>query len=62
VTKEISLDLNKVGEGNDPFGKHRAGFYTELTIHRSDYGMDKLMNAVGDEVQLYLAFEGLPGS
>jgi len=59
VTKEIALDLKKVGEGRDPFGVDRAGFYTELAIKRSDYGMDKLMNAVGDEVQLYLAFEGI---
>lgn len=59
VTKEITLDLQKVGEGVDPFGLYRAGCYAELTIKRSDYGMDQMMQAVGDEVHLYLAFEGL---
>jgi len=58
TTKTITVDLVKLGEGKDPWGNERIGFETEFSIKRSDYGMDKMLNAVGDEVELQLSFEG----
>ena len=59
VTKAVTLHLQKLGEGDDPWGNYRAGFATELTIKRSDYGMTNMPEAVGDEVKLMISFEGL---
>ena len=59
ATKSITLHLQKMGEGDDPWGNYRAGFATELTIKRSDYGMTNMPEAVGDEVKLMISFEGL---
>lgn len=58
-TKPITLHLQKLGEGDDPWGNYRAGFAAELTIKRSDYGMTNMPEAVGDEVKLMISFEGL---
>lgn len=59
VTQPITMNLEKMGEGKDPWGNYRAGFGTELTIKRSDYGMANMPEAVGDEVKLLISFEGL---
>lgn len=59
VTKPITLYAQKLGEGDDPWGNYRAGFATELTLKRSDYGMTNMPEAVGDEVKLMISFEGL---
>jgi polyisoprenoid-binding protein YceI len=59
VTKSITFPLKGGKEAEFPKGAHRIGFTTELTLKRSDYGMDKLLNAVGDEVIIAISFEGV---
>ncbi len=59
VTNPITVQLNKVGEIDDPWGNHRAGFETTFKINRSDYGMSNMLEAVGDEVTLTVSFEAL---
>ncbi len=59
VAKTITIDLEKLGEGKDPWGNYRIGFATMLKIKRSDYGMTNMMEAVGDEVKLMISFEGI---
>lgn len=50
---DIAFRLNKLA--NDPYTFRRtAGFSATATLKRSDYGMDKVLSAVGDEVQLRL--------
>ncbi|MEX1015404.1 MAG: YceI family protein [Phycisphaeraceae bacterium] len=58
-TREIVIDLVKTGEGSGNGGEHRTGFHTTFTLNRSDYGMDQLLNAVGDEVTLMIGIEGV---
>jgi polyisoprenoid-binding protein YceI len=58
VTKTITADFTKTGEADDPYGGHRAGWYSEFTIERSDYGMTFMSPGVGDEVKLIVAVEG----
>ncbi len=59
VTRSITVNLKKMGEADDPWGNHRAGYATKFTIKRSDYGMDKMLELVGDEVTLMVSFEGI---
>ncbi len=59
VTKEITIPIVKVGEGNSPFGDYRAGFLTQFAIKRSEYEMKNLLNVVGDDVSITFSFEGI---
>jgi polyisoprenoid-binding protein YceI len=58
-TKPITVTLHKLGEGPDGMGKERIGFDAKFTIQRSDFGMNKMLNAIGDEVTLHVSFEGI---
>lgn len=50
---DIPFTLNKLA--NDPYAFRRtAGFSASTTFRRSDYGMDKVLSAVGDDVTLRL--------
>jgi polyisoprenoid-binding protein YceI len=57
-TKPVTFTLKGGKEAEFPKGTMRTGFTTELTLKRSDYGMDKMLNAVGDEVKIAISFEG----
>ncbi len=60
VTKEITLTFVKLGEGAGPQGgDFRTGFLCDTHLLRSDYGMDKHLPGVGDEVAITISFEGV---
>jgi polyisoprenoid-binding protein YceI len=59
VTKSITVRVNQVGEGADPWGGHRSGYDAQFTIQRSDFGVDFMMKGVGDDVKIVLAIEGI---
>lgn len=58
-TKQVTLPMQLVGVGKGPFGKQRAGFFTKFKIKRSEFGMTKMMQAVGDTVAITFSFEGI---
>ena len=58
-TKSITVDATKLGEAKDPQGKTRIGFETKFTIKRSDYGMNFMAGAVGDDIEITVALEGV---
>ena len=33
------------------------GFWTDLTVKRSEFGMDKMLEGIGDEVPVSIGFE-----
>ena len=39
VTKEVVLDVEFEGQGQDAYGKQRAGFTAQTAINRLDYGI-----------------------
>ena len=41
VSKTITIDAVKVGEGKDPWGGYRAGFSGTTSINMEDYGFKK---------------------
>ena len=54
------LDVTRNRVGRHSFSlKYVAGFSATATIRRADFGMTRLLPAVGDEVQLRLEVEGL---
>jgi polyisoprenoid-binding protein YceI len=61
VTKSVTATVDFVGTADGTKMKmgFRAGYEAHLTIKRSDFGMDKLVGPVGDEVQLTVSLEGV---
>jgi polyisoprenoid-binding protein YceI len=59
VTKPITFTLKGGRMAEFPKGVQRTGYSTELSIKRSEFGMDKLTDAIGDTVYLAISFEGV---
>jgi polyisoprenoid-binding protein YceI len=59
VTKPITVEVQRTGAGPDPWGAYRSGFETVFTIKRSDFGMDAMLDSLGDEVRLIVSIEGI---
>ena len=59
VSKPMTVDFKKGGEGKGVFGEMRGGGETRFTIKRSDFGMNFQQGAVGDEVTIVLSLEGI---
>jgi polyisoprenoid-binding protein YceI len=58
VTRPIAFNLMGGRITEFPKGVMRTGFTTELSIKRSEFGMDKFLESVGDEVIIAVSFEG----
>jgi polyisoprenoid-binding protein YceI len=58
VTKSITVPLEFVGAADTKMGS-RAGYEAHFSVKRSDYGMDKMVGMVGDDVYLTVSFEGV---
>ncbi|ETI61497.1 YceI family protein [Marinomonas profundimaris] len=59
VTKAVSFDVKKVGEGKDPWGGYRAGFEAKTTIQRSDFGVTYFIPGVTDTTEIEVNVEGI---
>ena len=59
VTKSITLPVELTGKGQFPPGTQRAGVEATFSIKRSDFDMKNMLGAVGDEVRLTVALEGV---
>ncbi len=60
VTKPMTIPVEKIGEGEDPWGGYRVGFLgvTKFTI--ADYGIDvSRLGPDSEEVYLTLSIEGV---
>jgi len=66
VTRPIVLDVEFLGEGNDPWGNTRAGFHATTKLNRKDFGLtwNEVLETggmlVGDEIEIELSIEALP--
>ena len=56
--KAITFTLKGGREAEFPKGTRRTGFSTELTLKRSDFGMNKFTQAISDEIHVSISFEG----
>jgi polyisoprenoid-binding protein YceI len=65
VTKPVTLDVEVLGVGPDPWGNTRIGFEATATINRKDFGIswNRALDAggfiLGEEVEISLAIEGV---
>jgi polyisoprenoid-binding protein YceI len=59
MTKPVTFVLRGGKEAEFPKGTQRIGFFTEFSLKRSDYGMDKMPTAIGDVVKITVSFEAV---
>ncbi len=59
VSKSITMTLMGGKTAQFPPGTQRTGFTTQLSLKRTDYGMDRLVGPAGDEVRIDISFEGV---
>ena len=59
VTKPITIEVQKIGEGPDPWGGYRAGFLGTTQLTRKDFGMDYDLGPPGENMELELGIEGI---
>lgn len=59
VTRSISFPVEKIGEGNDPWGGYRVGFSGTTTLKLTDYGIDYNLGSASTHVDLELHIEGI---
>jgi polyisoprenoid-binding protein YceI len=55
VSKTISIDVSKIGEGDDPWGGYRSGFEGNVILDAGDYGLPAWIG----NVEVYLVVEGV---
>lgn len=59
ITKPVSFDVKKIGEGKDPWGGYRAGFEAKTVIQRSDFGVSYFIPGVTDKTEIEVYVEGI---
>ncbi len=59
VTKSVSIDAHKIGEGKDPWGGYRAGFSGTTKFALKDFNIDYDLGPAATDVELTLHVEGV---
>lgn len=59
VTKSITINAEKIGEGDDPWGGYRAGFSGTTKIGLKDFGIPERLGPSSTHVELELHIEGI---
>ena len=59
VSKPITLTVDRVGEGDDPWGGYRAGFKATTSIRRADFGMTYNLGPAAETMSFDLFVEGI---
>ena len=59
VTKEVLINADFIGEGEDPWGGYRAGFEGKTTLQLADFGIKANLGPASESVELTLAVEGV---
>lgn len=59
VTRPIDIEVEKIGEGPDPWGGYRAGFLGRTTLSRADFGMRYDLGPKSESMEFELGIEGI---
>ncbi len=59
VTRPLTIQVESTGTGKGMFGEVRSGLEAVFTLRRSEFGMNKMLGSVGDEVRLIVSLEGI---
>jgi polyisoprenoid-binding protein YceI len=59
VTNPITIDVEKIGGGKDPWGGERVGFSGSTSFKLKDYNINYDLGPASESVELQLAVEGI---
>lgn len=59
VTKPVTIEVRRLGEGPDPWGGYRVGFVGSTMIKRADFGMDYNLGPAAETMAFELTVEGI---
>jgi polyisoprenoid-binding protein YceI len=59
VTKSVTIEVEKIGEGKDPWGGYRLGFEGETEIKLKDFNIKMDLGPASQTVKLELNVEGI---
>lgn len=59
VTRPVTIDVEHIGHGDDPWGGYRRGFEGTTRIALADYGVKYNLGPKSREVELILSVEGV---
>jgi len=56
-TRQITMPLELLAMGNGPDGDMRCGFMSRFIVNRSDFGVDRMKDSIGDSVAVTFCFQ-----
>lgn len=59
VTKPVTLNVEFVGAGSDPWGGYRRGYSATTTFKMADFGLAYDLGPASREVEMMLSIEGI---
>ncbi len=59
VTRELEMDVEHVGAGEDPWGNYRRGFHATTSFRLADFGIDYDLGEEAEVVKIILDVEGI---
>jgi len=59
VTRTITIDVEHIGHGADPWGGYRRGFFGTTTLTLADFGINYNLGPASRQVYLELSVEGI---
>ena len=59
ISKDVVINVDKVGGGPDPWGGVRVGFTGKTTIKLADFGMTKNLGKASTHAEILLDIEGV---
>jgi polyisoprenoid-binding protein YceI len=59
VTRPVTIEMRRIGEGKDPWGSYRAGFEGTTVITMADFGMDYNLGPASRTAEIYFSIEGI---
>jgi len=59
VTKEVTLDAEMLGHGEDPWGGYRMGFEAETELRLTDFGIPMDLGKASETVEIIISVEGI---
>lgn len=59
VTREITLEAELIGHGEDPWGGYRMGFEAETELKLADFGIPMNLGPASETVEMIISIEGV---
>ncbi|MGB5834200.1 MAG: YceI family protein [Thiohalocapsa sp.] len=59
TTKPVTIEVEEIGTGPDPWGGYRRGFQGSTTFALKDFGIDYDLGPASQEIEIILSVEGI---